>query len=65
MRANKCDRCGKLFEREQISVPDIRIEHYVHPYGGNWLDLCPDCQRELENWLNNKSFNRIRFSGDR
>ena len=49
MIALKCDRCGKLFEREY--VPDITVHKYTHCYGEDRFDLCPDCQKELERWL--------------
>lgn len=49
MKAYKCDRCNKLFERDY--VPDIRIEQYCHGYDGVRKYLCPECQAELEKWL--------------
>ena len=48
--ADKCDVCGKLFTRD--CVPDITIHRYYHGYGAERYDLCPDCQKELETWLN-------------
>lgn len=39
MTANKCDRCGTLYEREY--TPDVRINIYSHPYGDERVDLCP------------------------
>jgi hypothetical protein len=48
--AYKCDVCGKLYTR--ACVPDITINHYHHGYGSDRYDLCPDCQKELETWLN-------------
>lgn len=50
MRAYKCDRCGKLYE-SQLCVPDIRISKYIYPEGEEWVDLCPECQHFLEEWL--------------
>lgn len=47
--AKQCDRCGQLYQ--QTITPDIRINKYVHPYGDSWIDLCPDCQKQLEMWL--------------
>lgn len=51
MTANKCDRCGMLYERE--CTPDIRINIYNHPYGDEWVDLCPKCQEKLEQFVAN------------
>lgn len=49
MTANKCDRCGKLYERQY--TPDVRINIYIHPYGDEWVDLCPECQKKLEDFI--------------
>lgn len=48
--ALKCDRCGKLYERPEC-VPDIRIHKYVHYYGDQQYDLCPECQKKFEEFL--------------
>ena len=48
--AKQCDRCGDLYPAV-ICVPDIRISKYVHCYGNQWIDLCPNCQSQLERWL--------------
>lgn len=51
--AYKCDVCGNLYTRE--CIPDIVIHHYRdyhNGYGPDRYDLCPDCQKELETWLN-------------
>ena len=50
--AYKCDVCGDLFTRE--CVPDVRVVIYRHGYGEFRQDLCPKCQKELEDWLNQK-----------
>lgn len=52
MNAHECDRCGQLFKRPY--VPDITIRHYHHGYGEYRLDLCDDCQKQLEKWLKEK-----------
>jgi len=52
MTAKECDRCNTLYKPE--CNPDIRINIYRHPYGDSWIDLCPKCQKELEEWLKKK-----------
>lgn len=49
MKAYKCDICGALFER--AVVPDIRLVKFMFGYGEERLDLCPDCQKKLEDWM--------------
>ena len=49
MRANKCDICETLYERQ--FTPDVRINIYIYPYGAEWLDLCPKCQEKLEKFV--------------
>ena len=48
-KAYECDVCGGLFKRE--CVPDVAVVVYYHGYGETRKDLCPECQKELENWL--------------
>lgn len=52
MKAYKCDICGALFE--MTVIPDIRLVKYTHGYGEGLLDLCPDCQKKLEDWMKKK-----------
>ena len=47
--AYKCDRCGKLFERD--CKPDLYITRYIHCYGDTSIDLCPKCQSMLEEFV--------------
>lgn len=47
MGACKCDACGKLYE-EPKSRPDVQVTRYIHPYGDQRFDLCPECQNKLE-----------------
>ena len=58
MIAKECDRCGQLY-RKPKKWPDFQV-HWQHHEGGQkkgkWFDLCPDCQRELEDWLALASF---------
>lgn len=49
-QAYKCDRCNVLFERD--ITPNITVQKYIHGYGTNTFDLCPECQCRLEKWLN-------------
>lgn len=49
MTAYECDRCGALFKRN--CVPETTITIDQHPNGLQRLDLCPKCQKELENWI--------------
>lgn len=50
--AYKCDRCGALYER---NIELYIHKHYIclenHPYSDTEIDLCPNCQVELEKWL--------------
>lgn len=48
--AKKCDICGRLFEA--TFVPDITIHKYRHCYGEERLDICPECQKKLEKFVN-------------
>lgn len=54
MKAYKCDRCGKLFEKYDgqgtrrfysITTDTCRT--------GCYLDLCPNCNDELQAWVAN------------
>lgn len=49
MTAKKCDICGTLYEQQ--CTPDVRINIYIHPYGDEWVDLCPRCQGHLEKFV--------------
>ena len=54
MIANECDRCGQLY-RKPSKWPDFQV-HWQNPdktakSKGRWYDLCPDCQKALEDWL--------------
>lgn len=51
--AKKCDRCGELYST--MVSPDIRILKYVHGYDEFKIELCSQCQDELENWFKQKS----------
>ena len=49
VNAKKCDRCGVLYEQKTIPAVNVIIDN--HPYGGCKIDLCPECQDELENFV--------------
>lgn len=52
MRAYKCDRCGKLFEeyKGQGTADFFNISRNPH-MSDNCLDLCPNCNAELQEWV--------------
>lgn len=55
--AKKCDRCKKLYDREEIVInySDIRLRYALikdcHPYPELRLDLCKECRIALYEWL--------------
>lgn len=54
MRAYKCDRCGKLFEKYDLQGTFSFLNITRNPcMSGNCLDLCPDCNAELQEWVKN------------
>lgn len=48
-RAYQCDRCGGLFSAGHVS--DFRISKYDVVRGSIEYDLCDDCSKELEEFL--------------
>ena len=57
-KANKCDRCGTFYEHNR----EVYLhKHYMykdnHPCGDTRIDLCPNCQAELEKWLGERKDN--------
>lgn len=54
MRAYKCDRCGKLFEKYKGQGTHEFFNITRNPnISGDCLDLCPDCNAELQAWVAN------------
>ena len=62
MQVKKCDRCGKLVEffngsetpkNADIANPIKLINIDQNPKDRKTYDLCPDCMKELEDFLNN------------
>ena len=55
--AKKCDRCGKLYDPEEIDIDysDMRLRYVIlkdcHPYPEMRLDLCKECHINLYRWL--------------
>lgn len=47
-KANKCDRCGTLYEHEIYSN---KLFIGRRPYNNEFFDLCPMCQKNLEKWF--------------
>lgn len=57
--AYKCDRCGKLYEGflPRFETAD-RAYHYIeiiNDGSSKVLDLCPDCIRAFEDFINNRT----------
>ena len=52
MKAYKCDRCGKLFEkyRYQGTIEFFNITRNP-AFESDILDLCPNCNAELQKWV--------------
>ena len=66
MRAMKCDRCGKFYnyyeggktfkDTEKANAVIFIDMDTERDYSARQIyDLCPDCMKELEIFLNNKS----------
>ena len=54
MKAYKCDRCGKLFEKYKNQGTSEFFNITRNPcITGNCLDLCPNCNAELQEWVAN------------
>ena len=55
MKAYKCDRCGKLFERYKNQGTSEFFNITRNPnFSNDYLDLCPKCNAELQEWVANK-----------
>ena len=53
MRAYKCDRCGKLFEKYNCQGTANFFSITRNPCMSGCLDLCPNCNAELQEWVAN------------
>lgn len=58
MRAFKCDRCKKYFDwYDDMGMGTnkiFRVAKGVNPSTAEYLDLCPKCNDELQNWVRNE-----------
>lgn len=59
--AKKCDRCGKFYEKYTKKLKDGSIVNGIIVIGSgfpvtdeNFEDLCPECMKELEKWMEAK-----------
>lgn len=50
-RAYKCDRCGKLYENNDIRRDDLVLTTLGLTYQHKIYELCPDCRQELQDWF--------------
>lgn len=52
MKVYKCDRCGELFEGYEGQGTSVFFNVTTDPCStGSCLDLCPDCNVELQRWI--------------
>ena len=49
-RANKCDRCGKLYER-RVNNDAYKVKKVLVHYSEEYIDLCSECQEALEKFM--------------
>lgn len=52
MRAYRCDRCKKHYDR----MPEGELMIWK---GEEHLDICPRCYRQLDNWLRMRKSNKV------
>ena len=57
MKAFKCDRCGNLYEGYTEKVKSFYINRSPVTYYP--LDLCPECNKELKDWFEEKENEEI------
>ena len=50
MRAMKCDRCGKIYKEHEGMTVDTELAR-IYLKDRKTYDLCPDCMKELEDFL--------------
>lgn len=52
MKAYKCDRCGKFFSEYGYAPSKFYITRTPNA-SGHCLDLCQNCNAELQEWVAN------------
>lgn len=57
--ANKCDRCGKLYER-RVMNDAYKIKKILIHYTEADIDLCSECQEAFEKFMKNCEKTNIR-----
>lgn len=53
-RAYKCDRCGEFFAAPMNRIYSAYYVFYQNPNSETIQDLCPECLRKLQNFMENK-----------
>lgn len=51
-KAYKCDRCKKLYEKNNLGTLGYRVAHFGAKLDD--VDLCPECTDTFIKWLQNK-----------
>ena len=59
--ANKCDRCGKLYER-RVNNDAYKVKKVLVHYTEADIDLCSECQEAFEKFM--KSCEKEKNHGD-
>lgn len=49
--AKKCDKCGAYYTPNNYKLNLIKKEHVGFDIIDKYVDLCPDCQEILEEWM--------------
>ena len=57
--AKKCDRCGKMYDQYNVKDSEanpngirlLNIDGRQQCFSHKLIDLCPDCMKQLQNWL--------------
>lgn len=57
--ANKCDRCGKLYER-RINNDAYKVKKVLVHYTEADIDLCSECQEAFEKFMKSCEKTNIR-----